>query len=176
MEHVAMLAAVLFVGVISGLSYHRCKRFVKAIRAHRESKLELHPKLKPVLDKTKRRSLQPGTRATPKGYIDPNTHVATSPPVKPPAPEERAQKARSVIPVRHLTDNEKDALNDHFTHKFFGSQLVVGDRLVIGGLSRRPHTVEITKENRVFVDNVPFDMAQGDAFQIKSELIRSRAD
>jgi hypothetical protein len=77
--------------------------------------------------------------------------------------------------VQVLTDKQAEELNGHFSHRFFGSQLLVGDRAVLGSLSRAHHRIEITAENRVFIDNVPFEMAPGDAHGIKMELIKARS-
>lgn len=88
------------------------------------------------MDETKRKSLAVGNRhLVPAGWE--NVVTATS----------------SGDPTPKTVMVEK--LKGEFAHKFYGSQLMIGDRIVVGSLPKKLHTLEITDQDQVFIDGVP---------------------
>jgi hypothetical protein len=58
-------------------------------------------------------------------------------------------------------------------HKFFGSQLLVGDRVIISNHPRKLHTLEIIKKQMI-IDNIPYPINEGDLENIKRIIRESR--
>lgn len=87
------------------------------------------------VDETKRKSRQPMNQAiVAKGSV----HIDS-------------EKPRQ--PTRHVRPTPK--LEGEFSHKFFGSQLIIHNRVIAGSLPRKMHLLEITSQDQVFIDGHP---------------------
>mgnify|MGYP001236361912 CR=1 FL=1 len=106
-----------------------------------------------ILDATKRKSLQPSNLASIPGW---NEHFEP--------PKEHH------VPHPKITG----PLEKTFIHDFFGSQLMVGDMRIGGGLSKGRHRVEITQD-QLRIDNIPQVVNQGELERIKDIIRASRA-
>jgi hypothetical protein len=168
------ILALLFAtagGFILG-KYGRTMRLKTKEEKHREQMIREAMKKKP-LDPTKRRSLQPGQHPMPKGFREALDFEAVPVVPKVIAKEE----TKKALLSRQSSRSEKEdhaAKHDGFYHKFFGSQLIVGERVVLSGLTKKIHAMEITKSGQLFVDNIPFEMNPTDIVRMREELAKSR--
>lgn len=142
------------------------------------AKAEEIRKIYKQLDSTKRKSLQPGSRVIPVGWTDSDIHtiLKDKPKSKTTARVEANQlgrKPKAHQPGVNPYDRERAAESARtVSHKFFGSQLTVGGAVVIQGLSKRSHTLEITKTNQLFVDNTEVKINHDTILRIKRELFK----
>jgi hypothetical protein len=136
-----------------------------------------------VKDETKRRSLQPGTLSDARIRTPSNAHAKTSGPpptstvekeTPAPAPQLTADETKQRTLQPRGEDQaliDADALKGKaFTHKFYGSALIVGSRTLMSGLSVGLHQLEITAGGQVFIDNNPYPVNPTDLVRIKAEL------
>ena len=65
-------------------------------------------------------------------------------------------------------------LDKPFEHKFFGSQLLVGKRMIIGNLPRKLHTLEIIGK-QLLIDTVPHPINEGELENLKRIIRENRA-
>jgi hypothetical protein len=111
-------------------------------------------RIKISLDPTKRKSLSPGnSKVIPNGWEAVQELVPESAPVKPNAPVKMTEK-----------------LKGEFAYKFFGSQLMLGDRILKGGLPRKLHLLEITTQDQIFIDGQPLEVHPKDIEDLKKVI------
>lgn len=116
-----------------------------------------------VMDATKRKSLRPSNREKiPDGWEEVAEKFITKP-----LPQNRSELSKKEAEV---------VKDDSFMHKFYGSQLVIGDLLVGTNLPVKLHTLEITKDNKVFIDNNPYAINHHDVGQMKVILKKLQKD
>lgn len=97
----------------------------------RIKKKEIAPRRRHTLDSTKRKSLQPGNKnLIPQGWES----------------IEAKQPASVLIDI---VPTPKGAVQ----YKFFGSALCMQDKVLLQGLDKKLHKLEITDENILYVDN-----------------------
>lgn len=136
---------------------------------------------KPVLDPTKRKSLQPGAHPIPKGFRE----VAGSNEIVAAAqhPDNRVIPGSVMAPKPQPSPITNDTASREalaklegvsFQHRFYGSQLIVGETVVVRGLSPTLHNMEITPKGQLFVDNLPHTINPGDLVRVKTELAKLR--
>jgi hypothetical protein len=110
-----------------------------------------------VFDETKHRNRMPGNqKVVPQGFKTVFIEEATT--------------DSNVSPRLSQVSTEK--LKGEFAHKFFGSQLMIGDRILVPGLPKKLHLLEITLQDQVFIDGVPQMINVGDLEELK-RVIRS---
>lgn len=96
------------------------------------------------VDLTKRNTLMPSnSEVIPKGYEKKDGELVAS----------------MSLPVRD------------YEFRFYGSQLLIGDRAIISGLPVRPHTIEILKDNSVYIDGVEAKLIGADVDSIKQTVL-----
>ena len=61
-------------------------------------------------------------------------------------------------------------VDGYLYHTFHGSQLTVGKTLIVHGLSNKAHSLEVTPDDQIFVDNIPYKFNPTDVQKIKVEL------
>lgn len=89
--------------------------------------------------------------------------------------DETKKKHRQPTDKDLDTERKKYELqNQSFSHKFFGSQLSVGEIVLVKGLSVGLHTLEITSSNQLFIDNNPYPANPDDLIKAKIELLKLR--
>lgn len=133
-----------------------------------------------IVDETKRKSVQPGTMADVRVYKS-MADLPRSVVIKVKAKSEETMvvdhtKSKSVQPRGDdpsIMESDKNR-GKTFTHKFYGSQLIVGSRPFLSGLSVGMHTLEITAQNQVFIDNNPYPINPTDLVNMKEELSKVR--
>lgn len=131
--------------------------------------------LRKTLDPTKRKSLSPGTRPIPKGYRLSDQFDEAIPPKKPKQDEPKLTQPGTKTPQDKLVlERIKKQGGLNFQHKFFGSQLIVNNIPVVRGLDCRLHKLEITNDNRLFIDNIPFDLNPHDLIRVRDELLKQQ--
>lgn len=104
----------------------------------------------------------------------------TGPFMAPPVP---APVTQDETKRRHLQPHGEDqaalekraTLADQgFSHRFFGSQLIVGSVTLVRNLSKGVHVMEITANNQLFIDNNPYAANPSDLIRVKEELAKLR--
>jgi len=127
------------------------------------------------LDPTKRRTLQPANqRPMPQGWTpdderkwqDTQTHNV------------QVSREKSQEPGANLMETKLKAKGDGFAykqteefyHKFFGSRLVIDDKEVKSGLTNKMHTLEITKDNKLYIDGEIFPINPTELEKMKMAL------
>jgi hypothetical protein len=125
-----------------------------------------------VRDDTKRKSLQPGSTIQDKQKEE----IVVKPRV--PLKEEIQRKKETpkvtqpgVKQTGQAEAWERNLEGRYFSHKFFGSQLIVGKITVIKGLSSIQHSLEI-EGNQLFIDNMPHAINPHDLQRIRVELAK----
>lgn len=114
-----------------------------------------------TLDPTKRKSLSPQNRTKmPEGWDD--------------EAEKKWQKANFKVQTKASPkplQPVKVKTNDYF-HKFYGSQFSVDGIVLIGGLSKKMHKLEITTANQLYLDGSARAMNPTEVERIKQALDR----
>lgn len=132
---------------------------------------------KKVLDPTKRKSLQPGHTTLPTGYREAHpreivkdtqmVHRVIEKKIAPPPPQPQVNETATLEELKALEGKS-------FQHKFFGSQLAVGEHVLVRGLNRGVHQLEITERGQLFIDNLPHTINAGDLARVKLELAKTQ--
>jgi len=154
--------------------------FIHLLISIRATKLfKKQPEIKSIVaDDTKRKSVQPGTMLDARAYMA----VQTTPMSITARLKEEATmvadytKSKSVQPRGDdpsILESDKNK-GKAFTHKFYGSQLIVGSRPFVSGLSVGMHLLEITAQNQIFIDNNPYPINPTDLVSMKEELSKVR--
>jgi hypothetical protein len=130
-----------------------------------------------TLDNSKRKSLQPGPRKPPPGFADIDLDAIVEREAKIAKQATTATKSnpkhRVYQPGTRETEDRiiRDRLKDSaMYHKFFGSQLIVGDITVIRNLNNQLHKLEITAGGQLYIDNQPHVINPDDLMRVKQEL------
>lgn len=119
-----------------------------------------------IADETKRKSLQPGTmsdvRARPPTASQPSQTLITADETKQKSVQPKGDESPLV---------QVDALKGiTLTHKFYGSQLILGSKTLLSGLSVGLHLLEITSDDEFYIDNNAVSIGKTDLIKIKTEL------
>ena len=118
-------------------------------------KKQLGSNVRVKMDETKRKSLAVGNNdIIPQGWEQVSMAIAPA----------QTQQPKAVQPT--------EKLKGEFSMKFFGSQLMVGDRVIKGALPKKLHLLEITTQDQVFIDGVPQTLHISDLEELK-RVIRS---
>jgi uncharacterized protein YneF (UPF0154 family) len=60
-----------------------------------------------------------------------------------------------------------------YTYRFFGSQLSLGENVLISGLQRRMHQLEITKDDQVYIGGVEYKINPSEVEQLKRVIAKA---
>jgi len=135
------------------------------------------------LDLTKRKTLQPGEKAVPPGFpevdFDKLLEIQAAELIKKPAKPKKGKGGRNkpLQPGNVVEDGffKEEALKKKpFEHKFFGTQLVVDDIVVIRQLNNHLHHMEITAHGQLYIDKQPYPVNPTDLMKIKKELEKAQ--
>lgn len=118
-----------------------------------------------LVDPTKRKTLQPGKRPLPNGYREADRidkYIERKLPPLQPSNKRRPEKEAYELTLE----------NRPFYHKFYGSQLIVGDVVIKSNLDKKMHNLEILPNSQAFIDGKPEAINPTDLMKIKCELIK----
>jgi hypothetical protein len=126
------------------------------------------------LDPTKRKSLQPSNQVQmPTGWND-EDEIRWK---KEKAAHEQVQAPKSEpssTTVGHPRRQKKNGVEfvhpDEYFHKFFGGRLVMDGHELLTGLSNGLHKLEITKDNKIYVDGKPLTINPTTLERLKEAL------
>jgi len=127
-----------------------------------------------ALDPTKRKTLQPGERGIPKGWRMPDeeenvepTRLTAGPPLGKPL-----QPGTTI----RLPDDIDEVIDvpQVFEYKFFGSKLLVGNITIASNLNNGLHGLEITPDNKMYIDNIPYTLNPDTLKIVKREIVKAR--
>lgn len=162
---------------------HKRKKELKRLEAMKQKDpdhrtLREYYKRTKKLDPTKRKSLQPTNQIVmPAGWTDEDEkqwetskkiYEVTNPEI---------QETRKTVghPVRR---NEKNGIAyvhpEEYFHKFFGGRLVLENQELLTGLTNKMHRLEITKDNKVYVDGTPVRLDPQTLDRLKSALDKTQ--
>lgn len=119
------------------------------------------------LDPTKRKSLQPtNQKKIPIGWTDQDEKLWQAANKTPKKSPNGPIEPLASIPVK---DRKPDLIRaaENYYHEFFGSRLMIEKHVIVGGLTNRKHTLEVTKGDKVFVDGEPIQMNPTDITKLK---------
>jgi hypothetical protein len=120
---------------------------------------------------------KPGRRAEPSrkpGEFDPTKHNSLQPANRKPLPVEfqQVKEGDGEFKIESASFAKQMPKGD-YTYRFFGSQLSLGENVLISGLQRKMHQLEITKDDQVYIGGVEYRINPSDVEQLKRVIAKA---
>lgn len=165
-QYYPIIGAIIggIVGAIIGGYFARKQAQVKLDQLARQNK-QLDESLKNMMFK------KPGRRADPAkkpGEFDPTKHNSLQPANRKPLSASFQQVAEGNGEFKTEAGSfNKNMPKGDYTYRFFGSQLSLGENVLISGLQRKLHQLEITRDDQVYIGGVEYKINPSDVEHLK---------